>query len=950
MGRTRAIAGWLPALLLVGGGMSVAAVVAVPEDQEAATRDLLPLDVGTTWVYAVSDHGKPSGTHTRQVLERGNLITQAGDLVTGTAHLREGYTDYPSTGPRETQTYLASNGARIDQYGVGLPDHSFQAFDPPAKVYAVADVGDSWSYHGTLGINDFSFHAERAEKGNVTVGGHTFEDCNRSVTTVPVDIEGQPDAAEVLEEWTCPGYGPVRSSDTLDAIDFAVTEELVEFHGQVGNWYAGGQRPDEPEDAPASADPTLTALGFDQARTNSVPDGQLGKDLAWTMSREITGDHPPVAAGSLMINDDQNGWVAATDVRTGEQVWQVRLAPPILVTPTVTPDSVLVADGSKRLWSLSLSDGRTRWVHDFDDVVSVAPTATATAAVVATDDARLTALDLHDGSTLWSVELAGRASSTLALDDDRAYVCDGTGGISAIDLKDGTVAWDRTLSEGALTGPTLAGDRVLAQDDDGIVYAFAADDGKVAWESRTRGEQSPALAATDDTAVLLTNFRELEAIDLADGTRRWRRRVAETSVAPAIVGSEVVTVSTKGRVETLALEDGSTGATWELPRPSADAPYVRTQLGLVDDALVITSDVGTQPANRTLWAYPVGPDAGTDGVLLDVALRPIPSPPTEPVAMLGDDVLLPGFDGALHRVDPSGRSSEVLRNATRIGTAPTVAGDVLVVRRDDQLEALPAAGGAPLWSVTVGDAFAGSRPAVTHTTVYAGTSDGRLLALALEDGTESWEASVDENSLPRTPLLLPGGDVVYGVGLARYDGATGAPVWSQPGTDLLGTPVEGNGRIYGAGFGSDGVAGLGAWDAGTGEPAWFLPGSPDSYVGPAFADGTVFWLDGQGTVHAVDASDGTELWAVSLHRPAGGVPVVADGRVYLTALGRPEDADERDGRVVVLDARSGRFLGSWEPPTTQNWIVPAAGPGGDATLLVPTGTSGTQLAEVRPHG
>ena len=60
--RSRAVLAWLPALLLVSAGMTLAVRVASPRDLEAATRQLYPLDSGTTWVYAVSDHGKPSGT------------------------------------------------------------------------------------------------------------------------------------------------------------------------------------------------------------------------------------------------------------------------------------------------------------------------------------------------------------------------------------------------------------------------------------------------------------------------------------------------------------------------------------------------------------------------------------------------------------------------------------------------------------------------------------------------------------------------------------------------------------------------------------------------------------------------------------------------------------------------------------------------------------------------
>ena len=53
-----------------------------------------------------------------------------------------------------------------------------------------------------------------------TVGGHTFEGCARWVTTIPIESRGSDRAIEeTVEEWTCPGYGPVRSVDRYDPTD-----------------------------------------------------------------------------------------------------------------------------------------------------------------------------------------------------------------------------------------------------------------------------------------------------------------------------------------------------------------------------------------------------------------------------------------------------------------------------------------------------------------------------------------------------------------------------------------------------------------------------------------------------------------------------------------------------------------------------------------------------------
>jgi YD repeat-containing protein len=943
--RLRGVLGWLPALLLVPAGMTVAAQLVIPTDREAATRTLYPLDAGTTWVYAVSDHGKPSGTHTRQVTERGQLFVSAADgAEAGTASVRDSYTDYPGQGPRTTSSYFASNGRHIDQYGVTGTTHEFQQLEPPAKVYEAADVGAEWSYHGTIGLTEIRFTTKVTDHGSVTAGGRRFEGCTETVTTFPVEREGQPTTEEVVEEWTCPGVGPVSSSDRYDASGLLVTEELVAFHGRSGSW--ASEPPPEPAGQPAST----SSLGFDEARTDAT-EGELGRDLAWTLGRHTSGDVGSVAAGSTVVTGDNAGWVSATDVATGEQVWQVRLAAPILTTPAVSQDAVLVAGGDKRLWALSLTDGSTRWVADLDDVVTTTPSVSGSTVVVATDDGTVSGRAADDGSELWSTPLAGRLTSATAVHGGRVFACDQAGNLTAIDVSDGAVAWSRTVNEGSLLGPSVAGGLVLAQDEDGIVYAFDEDDGGLVWESRTRGLASEQLAVTDDVVVVALDTRELDALDLGTGRRLWSRAVPVTDVAPVIVGDQVVTVSSKGRVGLFGVEDGTSEGSFTLPSPVPGlVPNVDQPLGLADGALLVTAAPNSGLAVTTTYAYPLAP-SGRPGLLLDVDPRPIPSVPTEPVTELGDgSVLLAGFDGSLVRVDGAGRATTVLDNQERIATGGVMAGDVVIGRRDDRLEAVSAEGGDPVWSIATGNSYAGSVPAVSGATVYAGTSDGRLLAVAVDDGSVRWTAPVDPDILPKSPLVLADGDVVYGVGLARYDAASGRQLWSVPGAIAVGTPVQAGQAVIAVVTSADGTNGLGAWDVATGRQLWFVPGLPESYLGPAVGDGTVVWVDGFGTVQAFDATSGTPSWSMPLNRPAAGVPVIRDGRVYLAASGRAEDFDQRDFRVLALDLGSGRFLGSWEPPSVQNWIVPAVGPGLGQPLLVPTGRTGSELVEVGPHG
>src|SRR4051812_14324684 len=137
----RTVAAWLPALLLVPAGFAVAVHQVQPPDPPRVTQQLFPLDVGTTWVYAVSAHGEPSGTHTRQVLGDAGLAGLDGTLVNASrvGDTWSDYPGYPGPGERRTSSYFAPKGDRIEQYGLISPDHRFQQLDPQATVYELVD-------------------------------------------------------------------------------------------------------------------------------------------------------------------------------------------------------------------------------------------------------------------------------------------------------------------------------------------------------------------------------------------------------------------------------------------------------------------------------------------------------------------------------------------------------------------------------------------------------------------------------------------------------------------------------------------------------------------------------------------------------------------------------------------------------------------------------------------
>jgi hypothetical protein len=174
--RWRRVASWVPPLLVVPLAMAGAYVVAEPDEKYPDLVRLHPLDPGTTWVYAVFDHDRPSGTRTRQVLGDSGLIDESG--LVDTVQLSSDYSDYPGTGAQSSMSYLGYRDDSILQYSLrtGVSD---QLLEPPAPAYRLpVEEGASWSYEGLLaGRTEISFEVTLEEIVDVEVGGRTFTGC-----------------------------------------------------------------------------------------------------------------------------------------------------------------------------------------------------------------------------------------------------------------------------------------------------------------------------------------------------------------------------------------------------------------------------------------------------------------------------------------------------------------------------------------------------------------------------------------------------------------------------------------------------------------------------------------------------------------------------------------------------------------------------------------------------
>lgn len=184
-----------------------------------------------------------------------------------------------------------------------------------------------------------------------------------------------------------------------------------------------------------------------------------------------------------------------------------------------------------------------------------------------------------------------------------------------------------------------------------------------------------------------------------------------------------------------------------------------------------------------------------------------------------------------------------------------------------------------LWRVPLGN-VSRSAPSISDGTVFVGARDHAVYAVDLQAGRVLWKATTQ-------------GEVDPSVAVA-------------------------DGRVFAVSENpASGRAALDAFAADSGRRAWtFSPSRlPAGASAPTVAGGTVFAGFGDGTVRAIDASNGSERWreAVRVDFSPLSSPAFADGRVFVV---------DRDGGLYAFDAKTGSRSWDYQFAGTGDWTAP----------------------------
>ncbi|WP_254807818.1 PQQ-binding-like beta-propeller repeat protein [Natronosalvus amylolyticus] len=903
-----------------------------PVEGEPVTLDAsasTPADVTYQW----NSTGDPSINTTTTDPELAHVFDAAGEYdVTLTVIEPDGTTD------TTTQT-IDVEFPYVYEPLPTEPGAELWNFSADGSVVAAPTVVDGVAYIGSYGAHTSEGYVYAVD---TTDGSELwrFTDIGGPVGDAPTVVDGTVyfgsdddnlyavDAADGTEQWNYTTDGSVTSPTVEDGVVYA-----------------------------ASRDEHIYAVYADNGTEK------------WNVStdREFRNTAPAVVDGTVYIGN-YDGKIFALEAETGTEQWNYTTGSLVTSVPTVVDETVYVASWDDHLYALNASTGEREWRFKTGGLISSSPTVANGTVFLGGYDDTLYAIDPETGEEKWSTTTHGSVTSPTVM-GEMVYVgsYDGnanTGAVHGISADDGTIAWTFEPDHEVRSAPTVVDGVVYVGSNDDHLYALYAapagssTDSRVLQQALGHHEYDtvvPSFAiepmpprpgepftvdggystATDDIVEYRWDFTGDGTVDETTTDPKASHSFDERGNYDVTLKVEDESGHTAQTTRPIAIHENGT-ITGTVTDPSGELALDGATVQLLEgDELVATTETdadGTYHLEARAGVYHLRANADGYGAVTET------------------DVEI-GVDGQ-ETTQSVALQTDMWQFTTdeRVFSSPTVVDGVAYVGSDDDtIYAIDTDTETELWSFETNESVQSS-PAVVDGTVYIGSFDGNIYALNATNGTEAWRFETD--GVVFTSPSVADGIVVAGSNdgnLYALDAETGTELWRfQTDGDLISpSPTIDDGTIYAGAHGYDHNAGEAtenwyAIDLETGVEQWHqdFDGLGWYSEGSAtVADGTVYVGSYDGSVYALDADDGRELWDVMTDGSVYSTPTVAEGTVYVGSY---------DGTVYALDADDGSDV--WDY-TTDSWFYSSATVaddtlyvgGGDGTVYALDAADGSDI-------
>jgi outer membrane protein assembly factor BamB len=301
---------------------------------------------------------------------------------------------------------------------------------------------------------------------------------------------------------------------------------------------------------------------------------------------------------------------------------------------------------------------------------------------------------------------------------------------------------------------------------------------------------------------------------------------------------------------------------------------------------------------------PVGGQQNTTRKPLPVPLLPaeqawnisLASPPSAPGALDETRAYIPLQSGEIVALN---RETGVREWSVSIASswAPIVSDGVVYAAGADQVQAVHASGGGPIWRTTL-NVDVVTAPALQGNLLLLLLKPDQLVALRRSDGSEAWRYTIETPS--GSPMMVADATGVYvasGSRLSRYDGRDGHLEWERELPGALSRPAPAGNRVF-VGSTDNNLYSL---DASSGRLAYRSRAGGD-VVGAAANDQFVYVASLDNLLRGLRRASGNQVWKRNLTTRTIAPPSTFGGIVLVTG---------NDPTLSTFDAATGTPIGNF---------------------------------------
>ena len=276
------------------------------------------------------------------------------------------------------------------------------------------------------------------------------------------------------------------------------------------------------------------------------------------------------ADGTLFVGNEQGDLHAIS--REGKPLWKFSTGKPIRAQPRVLGKHVYLHSDSGFVYQLDPRSGAEKWRANVDHG----------------SEPRI---PTNQEKTRWD-----RYGSSVVADDKRLYVASRDKNLYALDRTSGRELW-RVAADDIMTAtPAIHGDLVISAAFDGKVRAVSARDGALRWIYDGKLGIAGDVVVAQNRVLVGSRSYDLIALDAATGKELWKRYYWFSWIeSPPVVRDGVIYTGSSDATNVYAINLGDGTFRWK-----TSVPGWSWQRTAVNDELVVagTAGVGAFPASR----------------------------------------------------------------------------------------------------------------------------------------------------------------------------------------------------------------------------------------------------------------------------------------------------------------------------------------------------------------